>query len=104
MRRALRAAAHVLCAAGAVLLAGLEVWLAWAWVWGTLYVRRSGGPEANPYAAEDAELAGLAALALLPLFLAVLAPAVCRMAGVHADSSAAAGGLEEKQGENPLER
>lgn len=104
MRRALRTAARVLCVAAAVLLAGLEVWLARAWVWGTLYVRQSGGAEANPYAAEDAELAGLAALALLPLFLAVLALAVCRGAGAHAHSPPAAEVLEEKQGENPRER
>lgn len=72
MKRAVR---RLACAAGAVLtaaLTGLEFLLFWAWLRGTLYVRKYGRLE-NPYAAEDAEIAGICALALLPLCLAALA-------------------------------
>ena len=53
-------------------LAALEAALGGSWLWGTLYVAAAGAEE-NPYAAEDAEIAGLLALYLLPLFLAALA-------------------------------
>lgn len=72
MRRAARRLAR---AAGAVLtaaLTGLEGGLVRAWLQGTAYVARYGRAE-NPYAAEDADIAGLCALFLLPLCLAALA-------------------------------
>ncbi len=72
MKRAVR---RLGCAAGALLtaaLAGLELLLFRAWLRGTLYVIRYGAEE-NPYAAEDAEIAGICALLLLPLCLAALA-------------------------------
>ena len=53
-------------------LAALEAVLAWGWLRGSLYVTRWGAAE-NPYAAEDAEIAGICALLLLPLLLAALA-------------------------------
>lgn len=56
-------------------MAGLEALTAWAWLRGTRYVMRCGA-EADPYAAEDAEIAGICALLLLPLVLAALAAAV----------------------------
>lgn len=46
----------------------LEALAAWAWLQGTLYVQKYGAAE-NPYAAEDAEIAGACALVLLPLCL-----------------------------------
>ena len=61
--------------AAAALLAALEIPLAWSWLWGTAYVMKYGAVE-NPYAAEDAEIAGILALLALPLFLAALAWAV----------------------------
>jgi hypothetical protein len=73
-----RAAEWLARAAGAALtaaLTGLEALLAWGWLRGTRYVMTYGKLE-NPYAAEDAELAGLCALILLPLWLAALAWAV----------------------------
>ena len=61
--------------AAAVPLAGLEGLLAWNWLWGTAYVLKYGAAE-NPYAAEDAEIAGIVALLVLPLFTAALVWAV----------------------------
>lgn len=61
----------------AVCLTTLEFLLAWGWLRGTLYVMKYGAGE-NPYAAEDAEIMGICALALLPLALAALAWAVYR--------------------------
>ena len=55
--------------AAAVPLAGLEGLLAWNWLWGTAYVLKYG-------AAEDAEIAGIVALLVLPLFTAALVWAV----------------------------
>ena len=63
------------CAAAC--LTALELMLAWGWLRGTLYVMRYGAAE-NPYAAEDAEIAGICALLLLPLTLAALAWAAYR--------------------------
>lgn len=76
MKKALKAGMRVLLWGAAVLLSAAETWLAWAWIQGTLYVRRYGGAETNPYAAEDAEIAGVIALALFPLALAALVWAV----------------------------
>ena len=56
----------------------LEALLVWSWLWGVGYVAEFGAAE-NPYAAEDMEIAGICALILLPLFLAALAWAVCRI-------------------------
>ena len=53
-------------------LAVLEILLAAGWLRGTLYVLAAGAGD-NPYAAEDAEIAGICALYLLPLFLAAAA-------------------------------
>ena len=67
-----RAARRMARAAGAVLtavLAGLEALLAWSWRQGTLYVSRYGRADA----AEDADIAGICALLLLPLCLGALA-------------------------------
>ena len=50
----------------------LEAVLTWLWLRGSVYVLRYGAEE-NPYAAEDAEIAGICALMLLPLFLFALA-------------------------------
>ncbi|MEY8386872.1 hypothetical protein AALC17_06160 [Oscillospiraceae bacterium 38-13] len=61
--------------AAAALLTALEAPLAWGWIWGTRYVLKYGAEE-NPYAAEDAEIMGILALAVLPLFLAALTWAV----------------------------
>ena len=58
-------------------LTALEGLLAWTWLRGMLYVAEYGAAE-NPYAAEDMEIAGICALALLPLFLAA-AWALCRI-------------------------
>ena len=55
----------------------LEALLVWSWLWGVGYVAEFGAAE-NPYAAEDMEIAGICALALLPLFLAA-AWALCRI-------------------------
>lgn len=69
-----RAAQGLLLAAGAALtaaLTGLEALLAWGWLRGTRYVTTYGKLE-NPYAAEDAEIMGICALLLLPLWLAAL--------------------------------
>ncbi|MCX4372040.1 MAG: hypothetical protein OSJ58_09465 [Dysosmobacter sp.] len=74
MMRRLGYAAELILAA---VLTGLEVLLAGAWLRGTLYVMKFGALE-NPYAAEDAEIAGLCALVLLPLWLAMLAWTVYR--------------------------
>ena len=54
------------------ILTALEALLAWKWLWGTRYVLEYGAAE-NPYAAEDAEIAGICALLLLPLALTALA-------------------------------
>lgn len=59
-------------------LTALEALLAWTWLRGMRYVAIYGAEE-NPYAAEDMEIAGICALILLPLFLAALAWAVCRI-------------------------
>ncbi len=59
-------------------LTALEAVLAWTWLRGMRYVAEYGAEE-NPYAAEDMEIAGICALILLPLFLAALAWAVCRI-------------------------
>ena len=59
-------------------LIALEGLLVWTWLRGMLYVAEYGAAE-NPYAAEDMEIAGICALILLPLFLAALAWAVCRI-------------------------
>lgn len=72
MRRVLRMLASGLLLGLAACLTALELVLAWAWLRGTLYVMRYGAAE-NPYAAEDADIAGLCALMLLPLLLVVLA-------------------------------
>ena len=69
MMRRLGYAAELILAA---FLTGLEVLLAGAWLRGTLYVMKFGALE-NPYAAEDAEIAGLWALVLLPLWVGRLA-------------------------------
>ncbi len=62
-----------LVAAGLALLEGSCVYL---WVTGTLYVMK-WGVEENPYAAEDAWVAGVfALLAVFPLLL-MLAAAIC---------------------------
>lgn len=58
-------------------LTALEALLAWTWLRGMRYVAEYGAEE-NPYAAEDMEIAGICALALLPLFLAA-AWALCRI-------------------------
>lgn len=50
----------------------LEALLVWSWLWGVGYVAEFGAAE-NPYAAEDMDIAGICALALLPLALAALA-------------------------------
>ena len=71
MRRLARTVGAALTAA----LTGLEALLVWVWLRGTMYVMKFGKAE-NPYAAEDAEVAGLCALMLLPLCLAALAWAV----------------------------
>ena len=63
------ALALALSTAPAAVLLPLEALLAWAWLRGTLYVQKYGAAE-NPYAAEDAEIAGFCALVLLPLCLA----------------------------------
>ncbi len=60
-------------------LTTLELLLACGWLRGMLYVMKYGAA-GNPYAAEDMEIAGICALALLPLSLAALAWAVCRIA------------------------
>ena len=57
MRRLLRRLEAGVCLVLALALTGAEVWLAWSWLRGTLYVMRAG----------DAEIAGLCALLLLPL-------------------------------------
>lgn len=72
MKRAARRLARAAGAAVTAALAGLEAMLAWAWLRGTLYVARYGRAE-NPYAAEDADIAGICALLLLPLCLGALA-------------------------------
>ena len=59
----------------AVLLSAAEALLFWSWIQGTQYVARYGAAE-NPYAAEDAEIAGICAMILLPLVLAAVALAV----------------------------
>ncbi len=59
-------------------LATLELLLSCAWLRGMLYVIKYGAA-GNPYAAEDMEIAGICALALLPLSLAALAWVVCRI-------------------------
>ena len=59
-------------------MTGLETLLAWSWLQGTLYVARYGRAE-NPYAAEDAEVAGICALVLLPLCVGALAWAAYEM-------------------------
>jgi len=74
VRRLARAAGAVLTA----VLTGLETLLAWSWLRGTLYVARYGRAE-NPYAAEDAEVAGICALVLLPLCVGALAWAAYEM-------------------------
>ena len=53
----------------------MEILFAVSWLRGTLYVM-SAGIEDNPYAAEEAEIAGICALYLLPLLLVAL---VCGM-------------------------
>ena len=58
-------------------LTALEALLVWSWLGGVRYVAEFGAAE-NPYAAEDMEIAGICALALLPLFLAA-AWALCRI-------------------------
>ncbi len=60
----------------------VEALLGWAWLRGTLYVMRFGRAE-NPYAAEDAEIAGICALILLPPALAALAWIVYRVVIHH---------------------
>lgn len=59
-------------------LTALELLLAYGWLRGMLYVMRYGAA-GNPYAAEDMEIAGACALAFLPLSLAAMAWAVCRI-------------------------
>ena len=59
-------------------LTALEALLVWSWLWGVGYVAEFGAAE-NPYAAEDMEIAGICALALLPLALAALAWAARRI-------------------------
>ena len=49
-------------------LTALEALLVWSWLRGVRYVAEFGAAE-NPYAAEDMEIAGICALALLPLAL-----------------------------------
>lgn len=78
MRRAARALLTGALWGAAACFMALEGGLAWAWLQGTLYVTRYGADE-NPYAAEDTELAGLCALALLPLALTALAWAAYRI-------------------------
>ena len=58
-------------------LTALEALLVWSWLRGVRYVAEFGAAE-NPYATEDMEIAGICALALLPLFLAA-AWALCRI-------------------------
>lgn len=58
-------------------LTALEASLFWIWLQGARYVAEYGAAE-NPYATEDMEIAGICALALLPLFLAA-AWALCRI-------------------------
>ena len=65
----------VLAWTAAAALTGLEGLLAGHWLRLARYVARWGAAE-NPYAAEDAEILGICALALLPLVLAALAWAV----------------------------
>lgn len=75
MKRAARRMARAAGAALTAALAGVEALLAWAWLRGTLHAARYGRAE-NPYAAEDADIAGICALLLLPLCLGALAWAV----------------------------
>ena len=72
MRRVLGAIFSGLLLGLTACLTALELLFAWSWLSGTLYVMRWGAAE-NPYAAEDAEIAGICALLLLPLLLAALA-------------------------------
>ena len=72
--KALRILLWVLAAA----LTALEALLVILWLKGTLYVMEYGRAE-NPYAAEDADIAGICALLLLPLALAALLWAACRI-------------------------
>ena len=72
MRRLARGLGLVLGLVLTAALTGLEALLAWNWFWLTLYVMEDGRAE-NPYAAEDADIAGICALLLLPLCLAALA-------------------------------
>ncbi len=74
LRRLGLAALWVLTAA----LTALEALLVWSWLRGVRYVAEFGAAE-NPYAAEDMEIAGICALALLPLALAALAWAARRI-------------------------
>ena len=75
MKRLLRGLLNGLLWGLTACLTALELLLAWGWLRGTLYVMQYGAEE-NPYAAEDAEIAGICALLLLPLVLAALAWAV----------------------------
>ena len=64
----------LLWAVGAALtaaLTGLEALLVWGWLRGMRYGMTYGKLE-NPYAMEDAEIMGICALLLLPLWLAAL--------------------------------
>ena len=58
MRRILGALFSGLLLGLTACLAALEAVLAWGWLRGTLYVMRWGAA-GNPYAAEDAEIAGI---------------------------------------------
>ena len=68
----------VLTACLTACLTALEAALAAGWIRMSRYVEAAGAAE-NPYAAEDMEIAGICALALLPLCLAALAWAVYRV-------------------------
>lgn len=72
MRNILRALLEGVLWGLAGCLAVLEILSAASWLRGTLYVMSAGAAD-NPYAAEDAEIAGICALYLLPLFLAAVA-------------------------------
>ena len=71
----MRRLALVLSWALAVLLTAAEALLARSWIEGARYVARYGAAE-NPYAAENAEIAGICALLLLPLVVSAAALAV----------------------------
>ena len=72
MKRALKALFTGLLLGFTACVTTLELLFAWGWLRGMSYILRYGAAE-NPYAAEDADIAGICALLLLPLCLGALA-------------------------------